>query len=969
MKKFDIKWLLILVLVVILAFGLVACNKGAKTNNNDDTPDDTPGGDTPVKPTNKATPQQFFAELWTASKSLGATVVDPTRDKIKISVAGDMEFTSDKVAAGSTDIGLEAGIIVDLKAMNAATPTLGDTALKIKFFDNSVAAKTNWLTLWYFFSENNKLYFQVQDEYFELAFDAYWNDQFTTLLGDLAKNWEIGSALNNVTAYNTILDVINGIARSGGSDWSLDKLIIGETVNGRTTSLLGLFGLNLTDLLENDIVKSVLKIDTSKGVASLGDILQTAANIVLNKDKVTKETKDGITYYTANGLGTAKGILNGMVDNLLSSYDLALSFGTDGTKFHGFTIAVNGIAKDNKNTSLKINLTEMAIDVETRDAKVALGQSTNTFKSNVEFSVAGEMNLENDTVVINPNNQAIGFGTYAIKFNGSVDLVGAKTENKTAAELQIIDGKLTTGTAMLTATYKNNTLSIKVDATNATAKKIMIAGLPSLADAIKKAATGEDAEVPFKLFADMADDVMSKALSGAGTQADPYVVKEDFKGIEITGVDIKVLAKGMFYAIFQNTATKIDAEKNVGAVAELETYKGDVYKLGTKYYKDSQYAWSLNILNVVNAVINAISYNATTSNYTFGVSNIYDLLSGLFKDGAVQAYKDADLKQADTKTTVAKPADVTEMMALFMCTNDGLLKELTNHGILPLYKDGITTKYISSTYSPEQAAAEGYYYVSGKMISKADAIAIWNYICGNGTTKLNILGNGGTYTYFNYEGHDEAPEKDTEAGFLANSLIQWFFTFIRSSSVLTGAGDTPTARITKLAGAGSAIAIDLNKNTGNFGAHIALNGKECNGTFDYDFKGTNTAYATTFDAGLGTDDTKYTTVALDEDFYTLFNAAYGSGFGTSVEVAHGKNKSIYYAATVVADAQGNVTSYTFDAEHKVCVITSATECTLYSTAGVGAKTTYTLVDGVLTIEGVGAFDVYGDAFLLAQPKA
>ena len=966
MKKFDIKWLLILVLVVILAFGLVACNKGGKTNNNDDTPDDTPGGDTPVKPTNKATPQQFFAELWTASKSLGATVVDPTRDKIKISVAGDMEFTSDKVAAGSTDIGLEAGIIVDLKAMNAATPTLGDTALKIKFFDNSVAAKTNWLTLWYFFSENNKLYFQVQEEYFQLAFDAYWNDQFTTLLGDLAKNWEIGSALNNVTAYNTILDVINGIARSGGSDWSLDKLIIGETVNGRTTSLLGLFGLNLTDLLENDIVKSVLKIDTSKGVASLGDILQTAANIVLNKDKVTKETKDGITYYTANGLGTAKGILNGMVDNLLSSYDLALSFGTDGTKFHGFTIAVNGIAKDNKNTSLKINLTEMAIDVETRDAKVALGQSTNTFKSNVEFSVAGEMNLENDTVVINPNNQAIGFGTYAIKFNGSVDLVGAKTENKTAAELQIIDGKLTTGTAMLTATYKNNTLSIKVNAANATAKKIMIAGLPSLADAIKKAAVGEDAEVPFKLFADMADDVMAKAF----TSTDPYVVNEAFTGVEITGVDIKVLAKGMFYAIFQNTATKIDTEKNVGAVAELETYKGDVYKLGTKYYKDSQYAWSLNILNVVNAVINAISYNATTSNYTFGVSNIYDLLSGLFKDGAVQAYKDADLKQADTKTTVAKPADVTEMMALFMCTNDGLLKELTNHGILPLYKDGITTKYISSTYSPEQAAAEGYYYVSGKMISKADAIAIWNYICGNGTTKLNILGNGGSYTYYNFEGHDKAPEKDDEAGFLANSLIQWFFTFIRSSSVLTGAGDTPTARITKLAGTGSAIAIDLNKNTGNFGAHIALNGKECNGTFDYDFKGTNTAYATTFDAGLGTDATKYTTVALNEDFYTLFNAAYGSGFGTSVEVAHGKNKSIYYVANVITDAQsGDVTSYTLAADHTVIILTSATECKIYKTTGLDGTGTYTLANGVLTVNGTSEFDVYGDAFLLAQLKA
>ena len=41
MKKFDIKWLLILVLVVVLAFGLVACNKnkGGETPSGDDSGD------------------------------------------------------------------------------------------------------------------------------------------------------------------------------------------------------------------------------------------------------------------------------------------------------------------------------------------------------------------------------------------------------------------------------------------------------------------------------------------------------------------------------------------------------------------------------------------------------------------------------------------------------------------------------------------------------------------------------------------------------------------------------------------------------------------------------------------------------------------------------------------------------------------------------------------------------------------
>ena len=39
MKKFDIKWLLILVLVIVLAFGLVACgNKGG----GNETPEEEP---------------------------------------------------------------------------------------------------------------------------------------------------------------------------------------------------------------------------------------------------------------------------------------------------------------------------------------------------------------------------------------------------------------------------------------------------------------------------------------------------------------------------------------------------------------------------------------------------------------------------------------------------------------------------------------------------------------------------------------------------------------------------------------------------------------------------------------------------------------------------------------------------------------------------------------------------------------
>ena len=965
MKKFDIKWLLILVLVVVLAFGLVACNK----NKGGETPSggEEPGGEDPVPPSpgNKSTPAVFFQELWTASKNIGATQVNPETDKIKISIEGDMEYSSDKVAAGSTDIGMEMGIVLDLPAANASSASLGDTALKLKFYDKTDANNKNWFTVWYFFNDESKIYFQVKNEYFVLGFDAYWNAQFTTLLGELVNNDELLSGLNNITPFKSIMDVVNYIAQSGGADWSLDKLIVGETVDDKPTSLLGLFGLNLKDLLENDIVKSVLKIDTSKDV-SLEGVLKTAANIILDKNKVTKEVKGDVTYYTARGLGSAKGILNGMVDSLLSYYDIALSFGTDGTKFHGFTIEIFG-NKNSYNADLKINITKMEIAKETSAASAALAlPAASTFKSNVAFSVAGEMNLADDVVVINPNDVAIGFGTYSIKFNGSLDLTGPAAENKTAAELQIISGTLASGTPMLTATYKDRTLSILVDPTNAKAAAIMKAGLPALADLIKKYSTGEGAEVPFALFTTMADDVLDKAFTD-----DTYAtVDTTFKGIEVTGVDIATLAKGAFYAIFQNVATHIDEEKNVGAEAELETYAGDVYKLGTKYYKDSQYAWSLNILNVVQAVIGNINYNATSKDYTLGFENIYTLLSGIFKDAKVQSYTDAACETKGAAADVKKPADVNEMMALFMCTNDGLLKELTNHGILPLYKDGITTKFLSAAYTPKMAAEQGYSYISGKMVTKAEALAIWNYICGN-TATLNALGNTG-YTYFNC---DADPNKTTEAGFVENSLIQWFFKFINGSSVLTNAGTTPADKIAKLAGTGSKIAIDLNKDTGYFGAHIALNGKECNGTFKYDFTGTNTAYVPTMSADLGSDSSKYTTVALDNTFYTLFKAAYGQGYGTIIDVAHdnyGINNSILYVADVeLDDATGTILEgYTLPANHEVIVLTSDTACVIYTTTGI-TSATYTIDASGNYCVTVGEnpareYKIWGTAFKLAQ---
>ena len=947
MKKFDIKWLLILVLVIVLAFGLVAC--GSKKGN--DTPEEEEE-EQQIDP-NGSTAAEFFNTLWTASKSLGAETVNPNTDKVHIGAEMDISLTSSNVA--ELDVGVKFGLVADLASMNkTSSADLGDTALMLQAFDKVTG--DNWITLWYFLKDKDNIYLSVQNENFKVNFDAYWNEEFSTLLeGVLTTKYDFLHADN-------ILSLINGIAKTGGSNWTLDSLILGDKSVG-FDGLLAAFGLDLGALLES-LPDGLLGKNTNTN--SLGSILESMGGVVVDSASCKKYTNaDGSKTYVANKLSsTATTLLNGFTDKLFNSIS-ALSL-TYNVKANGaiddLIIAIKG-KSDLANTEIKISITDLTIEKVTGEATTVLGKKS-SYDSYANLHFSGAMNASAWGIVINPNDYPISIGNVTLDIDACLDLTGVKANNKTVAGLTLKNDNV----LVLKAVYRDNTLTLQTNFANDNNKNIALAALKPLAELIQKASVGADAIVAYKIFGDLAADILKDDGTGMFTYNTSGVVNgvnADYDTIAVTGVDIAVLAKGAFYAIFSDFATGADKEKPAAA-AELETYKGDTYIYDGKEYDKNQYAWSLNIKETVAAVLNAVKYAGNADqkdkDYSIELSKLYATLKKVFKKATVES-----LGENKTKLEVAAPTSVDDMMALFMCTNDGLLLDMTKHGLLPLYKNGITTKYITSTYTPAMAAAEGYYAISGKMISKDNAKAIWSFLTSSSATPQLTLSKIAVGEYFNPETTKE-PEKNTIKGYVDNTAIAWFVDFMAGTTLLPAADMTPANIITALTNDQSAIKIGLNRKTGYMNCEITLAGKKLTGTAEYRFFGSNdntTALAAVGALATGAD----YTVALDDNFYALFKAAFGMGPTTTLANGHGINTDLYYVASAVNYDATNKAYTSITYTKGAVILVDATHCYVLDEDGVySALSTYEIAGTTLTV-GTETYTIYGNSYKVVVKNA
>ena len=261
--------------------------------------------------------------------------------------------------------------------------------------------------------------------------------------------------------------------------------------------------------------------------------------------------------------------------------------------------------------------------------------------------------------------------------------------------------------------------------------------------------------------------------------------------------------------------------------------------------------------------------------------------------------------------------------------------------------------------------------ISGKMISKDNAKAIWSFLTSSSATPQLTLTKIAVGEYFNPETTKE-PEKNTIKGYVDNTAIAWFVDFMAGTTLLPAADMTPANIIAALTNDQSAIKISLNRKTGYMGCEITLAGKKLTGTAEYKFFGSddNATTLATIKNAPALADADYV-VALDDNFYALFKAAFGMGPTTTLANGHGINTDLYYVASAVTYDATNKAYTSITYTKGAVILVDATHCYVLDEDGVySALSTYEInAAGTTLTVGTETYTIYGNSYKVVVKNA
>ena len=628
MKKFSIKTLIVLMLVLVLCFSLVAC--GEKDDPTPD-PDDTTctrhvdrrpkdgkcdncgadmGGTTPDDPDDPDQPDgpgaaQFFQGLWDSAATIGSEEIS-SKDDIALDLGLNLAIGKD----GDTllDLGIELGIVLD------RTNDGANSAAKVKLYNHD--DMDNWLTLYFFLNDPYYIYADWADQSLKIGVDFGFNQDWAATINDVVGMELIGGM--------SITELLESIIDGFGDDWNLDGLI---------NSLTGLLGLNLGELLKSDTVAGILpminpilgSLAENMGIEDFEgidvDALAESDSIVLDLLKgvgpvlfpIVSEVKDGdTTTYKAgldfgpNGLlGAVSSLLTGLPmglgDVLQNLNEVAFEYVTVGDEIDNFAILV-GVDTDDEPLSIEIGFNEVSITgVDAADN--TFGIDKDDYADEFNFNLALDLELTEGALVLYGNDLA---GDFRLELNGMVDLVNVENNN-TAAELVLTDGDKQLGRI----TYADGTLALELDATDKNVKLALAELLPMAVNAL---ASSEDVNLQAAAVAvanavyttDFADaDAVKTAYAtkhNGGTSA--FVVDETFKGVALTGVELVNLFTGLF-----------GGTPSFDAAADREVT-----------------SWSPSIMGILSLVSEVFDGNLKDG-LTITVNGAGDTIASLFADG------------------------------------------------------------------------------------------------------------------------------------------------------------------------------------------------------------------------------------------------------------------------------------------------------------------------------------------------
>ena len=630
MKKFSIKILIVLMLVLVLCFSLVAC--GEKDDPTPD-PDDTTctrhvdrrpkdgkcdncgadmGGTTP-EPPGPDQPAgygaaQFFQGLWDSAATIGSTEISSEND---IALDLGLNLAIGKDGENLVDLGIELGIVLDRTNAGA------NSAAKVKLYNHDDA--DNWLTLYFFLNDPYYIYADWADQSLKIGVDFGFNQDWAATVNDFVGQEVLGGM--------SISGLLESIIKDFGTDWNLDGLI------NSLTSLLGLdLGETLKTFLDPEstigaaipgILESLaesmgmddyeLDIDAiAESDAIVLDLLKAVGPLLFKAeaDEEAHTFKAGLDLTEDGIIGSVdfllKGLPMGLGDVITSLNEVAFEYQTDAAgAIDNFAILV-GIDTNEDPLSIEIGLNEVSI-TGVNAANNTFGIDKKDYEDEFNFNLALDLELTEGALVLYGHDLA---GDFRLELNGMVDLVNVENNN-TAAELVLKDGTKQLGRI----TYAKGTLALELDATDKNVKLALAELLPMAVNAL---ATSTDVNLQAAAVAvanavyttDFADaDAVKTAYAtkhNGGTSV--FTVDTNFKGVALTGVELVNLFTGLFKGTPSFDAAADDEVRHI--------------------------SWSPSIMAIINLLEEVIDGSLTSEDgLSIKVKGIGDTIASLFAGG------------------------------------------------------------------------------------------------------------------------------------------------------------------------------------------------------------------------------------------------------------------------------------------------------------------------------------------------
>ncbi len=678
MKKFSIKTMLAVVLVLVLVLSLVACGdkcKNGHLNENQDRKCDRCGKEIPACGTcvdadgnNKcdvcgsrvstggnlnSDSAKFFQNLWDSAQPIGGTAIEEGED---LAVSMDMSLALGNGGDILADLGINIGLVLDRTTDGA------HSAAKIAVYDHE--HNENLLTVFYFLDDNDVFYIDALDQSFQVAVDYNYNDQAAGIIND-AINKKLKDLLGEETvaslpniANKSIMDIIDNLVEDFGAAWNLDAPI---------NAITGLLGIDITELIAEGSIAGILDFESlndiligiadgmvKNGVTSLEgyegidlealaesdavilDLLKGVAPIVFPEVETSKNG-NATTYKTELDL-SQKGIIGklmlfignlpmGIGQLITDMEEVSLQYTTEGNEISNFGInVILGTEDDTFDIGIRIN--DLSIQgVNAAQAETVLGANKEEYAPYFEINTGMEIEVSEGALIVNVNGARQDFkGTYTMALRGQIDLVNVENNATRVLATIMHDGK-----EMARLTFDGTALALGVDASSPVVKFIVEEGVSLLLQGLAEAnqVDGQPDTWLRGLVLTIANAAFTQEFADAAAlkAATEFTIDPALSltnGVAITDIslsDIKTHGERLINAAIGAIGGMLGGSESAGVEDDLNNL--------------IEQAWEPNIYTLLSALSEAIDGNIKDG-LTAEVENVGELIVSLFgttKDG------------------------------------------------------------------------------------------------------------------------------------------------------------------------------------------------------------------------------------------------------------------------------------------------------------------------------------------------